>query len=133
MSDLLGGQLQFSFPALSGVLALIKAGKLTALGVTTRRRSSSLPEVPTIEEAGVPGYEARSWFGLMAPAGIPAPLVTKLNAKTNLVLKDAEVRDQLLRQGADPLGGSPEEFAAIIARDVEKWKKVVATGGIRAE
>jgi tripartite-type tricarboxylate transporter receptor subunit TctC len=133
MTDLLGGQLQMSFPALSGVLVHIKSGKLIALGVTTRRRSSSLPEVPAIEEAALAGYEASSWFGLMAPAGISKQLIVKLNTTTNQVLKDTEVRDLFSRQGADPLGGSPEEFAATISKDVEKWKKVVATGGIKAE
>lgn len=133
MTDLLGGQLQMSFPALSGVLAHIRAGKLIPLGVTSRQRSPSLPEIPTIEETGLAGYDASSWFGLMAPAGISKTLVVKLNTTMNQVLKDADVRDQLSRQGADPLGGSPEEFAAIIAKDIQRWKKVVAAGGIKAE
>jgi tripartite-type tricarboxylate transporter receptor subunit TctC len=133
MTDLLGGQIQMSFPALSGVINQIKSGKLIALGVTSRQRSASLPDVPTIEESGLAGYEATSWFGLMGPAGISKPLVARLNMVTNRVLKDAEVREQLLRQGADPLGGSSEEFAAIISKDTERWKKVVAAGGIKVE
>lgn len=133
MTDLLGGQLQVSYPALSGVLNHIKSGKLIAIGVTSRQRSPALPDVQTIEESGLKGYEATSWFGLMAPAGIPKALLAKLNSVTNGVLRDPEVREQLARQGADPLGGSPEEFAAIIAKDTERWKKVVAAGGIKAE
>jgi tripartite-type tricarboxylate transporter receptor subunit TctC len=133
MTDLLGGQLQMSFPALSGVINHIKSGRLIALGVTSRQRSSSLPDVPTIEETGLTGYEASSWFGLLAPAGIPKPLVARLNTAINRALKDPEVREQLSRQGADPLGGPPEEFATIISRDIERWKKVVSAGGIKAE
>lgn len=82
---------------------------------------------------GLAGYDATSWFGLIAPAGISKALVARLNAVTNQVLKDAEVREQLSRQGAEPLGGSPEEFAAIISKDTERWKKVVAVGGIKVE
>jgi tripartite-type tricarboxylate transporter receptor subunit TctC len=133
MSDLLGGQIQMSFPALSGVINQIKSGKLIALGVTSRQRSSSLPDIPTIEESGLAGYEATSWYGLLAPAGLSKALVTRLNAATNRVLKDADVREQLMRQGADPLGGSPEEFAAIVSKDTERWKKVVTAAGIKVE
>src|ERR1700681_3787995 len=133
MPDLLGGQVQMAFPALSGVINQIKSGKLIALGVTSRQRSPSLRDIPTIEETGLAGYDATSWFGLMAPAGISKALVARLNAATNQVLKDAEVREQLSRQGADPLGGAPEEFAAIISKDTERWKKVVAAGGIKVE
>jgi tripartite-type tricarboxylate transporter receptor subunit TctC len=133
MSDLLGGQIQMSFPALSGVINQIKSGKLIALGVTSRQRSSSLPDIPTIEESGLAGYEATSWYGLLAPAGLSKALVTRLNAATNRVLKDGDVREQLTRQGADPLGGSPEEFAAIVSKDTERWKKVVTAAGIKVE
>lgn len=133
MADLLGGQLQMSFPALSGVITHIRSSKLIALAVTSRQRSPSLPDVPTIEESGLTGYDVSSWFGLMAPAGISKRLVLKLNTTTNQVLKDPDVREQLSRQGADPLGGSPEEFAAIISKDLQRWKKVVAAGGIKLE
>lgn len=133
MADLLGGQLQMSFPALSGVITHIRSSKLIALAVTSRQRSPSLPDVPTIEESGLTGYDVSSWFGLMAPAGISKRLVLKLNTTTNQVLKDPDVREQLSRQGADPLGGSPEEFAAIISKDLQRWKKVVAAGGIKPE
>jgi tripartite-type tricarboxylate transporter receptor subunit TctC len=133
MPDLLGGQVQMAFPALSGVINQIKSGKLIALGVTSRQRSPSLRDIPTIEETGLAGYDATSWFGLMGPAGISKALVARLNTATNQVLKDAEVREQLSRQGADPLGGAPEEFAAIISKDTERWKKVVAAGGIKVE
>jgi tripartite-type tricarboxylate transporter receptor subunit TctC len=133
MADLLGGQLHMSFPALSGVLTHIKSGKLIALGVTSRQRSPALPDVPTIEQAGLAGYDVSSWFGLMAPSGISKRVLSRLNTITNQVLKDPEVREQLSRVGADPLGGSPQEFAAIIAKDLERWKKVVAAGGIKPE
>ena len=134
MTDLLGGQqLQMSFPALSGVVSHIKAGRLIALGMTSRQRSPSFPDVPTIEEAGLPGYEASSWFGLMGPGKLPRPLVVRLNGAVNQALKDTDIREQLSRQGADPVGGTAEEFAAIVASDIERWKKVVAAGGIKPE
>lgn len=133
MTDLLGGQLQMSFPALSGVILHIKSGRLIPLGVTSRQRSFALPDVPTIEEAGLAGYEASSWFGLMGPAKLPKSLVEKLNTVTNQALKAPDVREQLARQAADPIGGTPGEFAAVIAKDIERWRKVVATGGIKAE
>ncbi len=133
MGDLLGGQLQMSFPALSGALAHIKSGKLIPLGVTSLKRTPLLPEIPTIEESGLPGYEASSWFGFMGPARLPKSLVAKLNAVTNQVLQAPDVREQLLRQGADPIGGTPEDFAAVIARDIDRWKKVIAAAGLKPE
>jgi len=133
MGELLGGQLHMSFPALSGALSHIKSGKLIPLGVTSQKRTPLLPGIPTIEESGLPGYEASSWFGLMGPAGLQKSLVAKLNTVTNQLLQAPDVREQLLRQGADPIGGTPEDFKAVIARDIERWKKVVAAAGIKPE
>jgi len=133
MTDLLGGQLQLSFPALSGAMPHIKSEKLIPLGVTSRKRTPSLPDVPAIEESGLAGYEATSWFGLMGPARLPVALVAKLNTAMNRTLKEADVRELLARQGTDPVGGTPEQFAATIAGDIARWKKVVAAAGLNAE
>ncbi len=133
MIDLLAGHLQLSFPSIPASIPYIKSGKLVALGVTTSKRSSSLPEVPTIDESGVKGYEVSGWYGVLGPAKIPKLLVAKLNGEINRVLQAPEMRDSLLRQGADPLGSSPEEFAATIAADLGKWAKVVSAAGIKVE
>ena len=124
MGDLLGGSIQVSFPSVPGALPFIASGQLIALGVTTRVRSSSLKDVPTIEEAGVPGYDVGSWFGLVGPAGLPKQVVSRLNDAANQALKSPEVRELLTNLGADALGGSPEEFATTIEADIKKWTEV---------
>jgi tripartite-type tricarboxylate transporter receptor subunit TctC len=133
MIDLIGGHLQLAFPSIPASIPHIKSGKLVALGVTTSRRASSLPEVPTIDEAGVTGYEVSGWYGVLGPAKIPQPLLAKLNGEINRILQAPEMREMLSGQGADPLVSSPEEFAAAIATDLVKWKKVVASAGIKTE
>ena len=133
MIDLLSGQLQLSFPALSGAIPHIKTGKLIALGVTTRKRSALLPALPTIAESGMAAYEASSWFGVIGPAGMPKQVVLKLSEVINRILKDPDVRETLVRQGADAVGGSPEDFAATISAEIAKWKKLVASARIKVE
>ena len=133
MIDLIGGHLQLAFPSIPASIPHIKSGKLIALGVTPTRRASSLPEVPTIDEAGIKGYEVSGWYGVLGPARIPKQLLTRLNSEINRILQDPEMREALSRQGADPTGSSPEEFAATIATDLVKWAKVVASAGIKTE
>ena len=133
VSDLVGGQLHFAFPSIPASVALIRSGRLIALGVTTAQRASALPDVPTIEEAGVPGYEVAGWYGVIGPAGMPQALVARINREINAILKVPETRDQLSSQGADPRTGTPEEFAAAMARDMKKWQKVVAAAGIKPQ
>lgn len=133
MIDLLSGQLQLSFPALSGAIPHIKSGKLIALGVTTRQRSALLPEIPTVAESGMPEYDVSSWFGVIGPVGIPKQVVIKLNQAIGRILKDPDVRDTLSRQGAEAVGGSPEQFAVTISAEIAKWKKLVASAGIKVE
>jgi tripartite-type tricarboxylate transporter receptor subunit TctC len=133
VSDLLGGQLHFAFPSIPASVGFIRAGRLRPLGVTTAQRASALPDVPTIQEAGVPGYEVAGWYGVIGPAGIPQALVARINREINAILNVPESRAQLSKQGADPRTGTPEEFAAAMANDMKKWQKVVAAAGIKPQ
>ena len=130
---LIAGQVSLSFPTIPGVLPHVQSGRLRALGVTTKQRSGILPELSTIAESGLPGYDASSWFGVLAPAGTPAGIVLKLQQQIAEVLKLPDIRERLLAQGLDPVGNSPAGFAAIIASEIVKWQKVVAASGISIE
>jgi tripartite-type tricarboxylate transporter receptor subunit TctC len=131
--DVLAGHVPVMTPAVPTALNYIRAGRLRALGVTGAKRSSAAPEIPTIAEAGVPGYEATQWFGIVAPAGTPRAIVERWHRETVRALKDSEVRDRLVADGADPVGSSPEEFAAYLRSETEKWAKVVKSVGIKPE
>ena len=133
LTDLLGGQIHFAFPSIPAAVGFIRTGRLVPLGVTTAQRASALPDVPTIEEAGVPGYEVAGWYGVIGPAGMAQPLVARINREINAILTAPETREHLSRQGADPRTGSAEEFATTMARDVTKWRKVVAVAGIKPQ
>ena len=133
LTDLMGGQVQIMFDNLPSALPLIKAGKLRAIAVTSLKRAPALPDVPTISESGLPGFEASSWFGVLAPAGTPAPIVAKINADVNKWLQSPEAREQMLAQGANAAGGTPEQFAAHIRAETEKWAKVVKASGAKAD
>lgn len=131
MIDLVAGHVELSFPTIAAGIPHLRAGKLRALGVTTTRRSASLPEVPTIAEGGVPGYEVLGWYGVVGPAGMPRELVAQLGAEIAKLLRTPDVREKLAREGAEPVGNSPEEFAAFIAVEQRKWMKVIRAAGIR--
>jgi tripartite-type tricarboxylate transporter receptor subunit TctC len=133
MTDLVGGQLHFAFPSIPASVAFIRSGRLRALGVTTAQRATALPDIPTIEEAGVAGYEVAGWYGTIGPAGMPQPLVARLNREINSILTVPDMREQLSMQGADPRTATPEEFGAAMARDMKKWAKVVASAGIKPQ
>jgi tripartite-type tricarboxylate transporter receptor subunit TctC len=111
----------------------IKAGRLRALAVTSRNRSSIMPDVPTIAESGVPGFDATGWFGAFAPAGTPSAIIQKLSAEMGRAVKAKEIRDNIASQGADPVGNSDKEFAAFVRADIEKWKKIFASKRIVAD
>jgi tripartite-type tricarboxylate transporter receptor subunit TctC len=133
LTDLVGGQVQLMFDNLPSSLAFIKAGKLRALAVTSAQRSPALPDVPTVAESGVSGFEASSWFGLLAPAGTPRDVVTKINADTQKWLASPDAKDKLAAQGAAAAGGSPEDFAKHIEAETAKWARVVKESGARVE
>ncbi|MDB5807149.1 MAG: transporter substrate-binding protein [Betaproteobacteria bacterium] len=131
--DLVAGQVQLSMPNILTALPHVKSGKLRALGVTGKRRTSSMPTVPPIGEAGLPGYEAIQWYGLLAPAGTPAAIITKVQAQVakSLVLRD--VQERLATDGADAVGNKPDEFAAYIKGELDKWGKLVKTANITSD
>jgi len=129
----LGGQVPMTFEALLSTLPHVKAGKLKAIAVTTSTRSSLLPNVPTIAEAGLKGYDANNWYGFLAPARTPQPVIDKLNREMVKVLALPEVKEKLAGVGAEPVGNSPQEFAAVIRADVAKWKRIVQETGAKAE
>jgi tripartite-type tricarboxylate transporter receptor subunit TctC len=129
----LGGHVQMMIDAITTTAPTVVGGQLRALGTTGKTRSSLLPDVPTIAEAGVPGYEATIWLGLMAPAGTPQPIVAKLNAEVNKVLTRPEVVEAWGKQGAVPIVMSPSEFGTFMQGDIEKWAKVIQTAGIKVQ
>jgi len=131
--DLMSGEVQLMFGTLVAILPHIKAGRLRALAVTGRNRSAPLPEVPTLAESGLPGYEAGSWYGILAPAGTPSAIVTRLNAEINAAIRQPEVRERLAAEGAEVIGGTPEEFAVHIRSELARMKKLVREGGLRVE
>jgi tripartite-type tricarboxylate transporter receptor subunit TctC len=130
-SSVIGGHVQMAFDAVTTMTSNIKAGQVRALGTSALKRSSVLPDVPTIAEAGVPGYESTIWLGVMAPAGTPKPIVDKLNAEINKVINQPDVRGAWDKQGAVPTPMSPTEFDAFLRKDIEKWAKVVDTAKLR--
>ena len=129
--DLMGGHIQFLFPSIPAAVVHVRSGKLVALGVTTVRRATALPNLPTIAEAGMPGYEVSGWYGLIGPAGLPVAVVARLNKEINGFLNIPGTRKQLSSEGAEPRTGTPEEFGAAMASDLQKWTKVVAVAGIK--
>ncbi|MEN9559811.1 MAG: hypothetical protein RLZZ502_1022 [Pseudomonadota bacterium] len=131
--DLLAGRTAMIFDTLAAIQSHVKAGNVRALAVTTATRSPALPEVPTVAEAALKGYEASTWGGFLAPAKTPKPIIQKLNALINAALQNEEVKSKLAASGIQLQGGSPEAFATVIANEVEKWGKVVAAAGIQAE
>ena len=133
LQDLLAGQVQMMFDNLPPSLPQIKAGKLRALAVTSLTRAPALPDVPTLSEAGLPGFEASSWFGILAPAGTPAPIVAKLNAEIAKYLATPEAKEKLAKQGANAAGGTPDDFAKHIAAETAKWAKVVKDSGAKID
>jgi len=133
LSDTLGGQVQSFMSSVPSALAQVKGGRLRAIAVTSAKRSPELPAVPTIAESGYPGFEANTWYGLLVPAGTPAPIIALLNAEVNRVLAMPEVRARLASEGGDTLGGSPERFATFLAAEHAKWGRVVRESGAKVD
>ena len=133
MNDLIAGHVPVMFDGLTGVVPQIAAGKLRALGVTTLRRVPALPEVPTIDEAGVKGFEVSSWFGLYGPAGIPAPVVQRISADVLAVLATPDMRERFGKHGADPGTLAQPEFARFVESEIDKWGRVIDAAKIPKE
>jgi len=131
MTDLLGGQVQLMFNNLVEVIPHLKGGKIRALAVATPKRTPVLPDLPTVAESGVPGYEMQLWYGLVAPAGTPPAIVNKLNEVVHKMQEQTQVKAKLYTMGADPVSMSPAEFGALIKREGEKWSRVVKQAGIK--
>lgn len=132
-TDLLGGQVDMSFDTITPVLPFIKEGKLKALAVTTAKRSSTLPNVPTLQEAGVPNLAIGTWFGLLAPAATPKPVIVRLNTELVKIIQSPEFKKQMADIGAEPIGNKPEEMAKQIKEETEKFARLVKDGKITLE
>ena len=132
-NSVIGGHVQMGFDAITTMASNVKAGQVRALGTSGSKRSSVLPDVPTIAEAGVPGYESTIWLGIMAPVGTPKAIVDKLNAEINKAINRPDVKAAWDKQGAVPMAMSPAEFDAFLRKDIDKWAKVVKSAGIKAQ
>ncbi len=133
VTDLVGGQISVIFASMPSALTLAKAGRLRALAVTGRNRSPSVPELPSVAEAGVPGYEFSGWVGIFAPAGTPPEIVARLHAETLKILRLPETRERFFSQGVEAGGMPPQEFSAFVKTEIAKWEKVVKFSGARAD
>jgi len=129
----LAGQVDMMFDAISTIMSHVRAGKLKALGTTGKTRSSVTPDIPTISEAGVPGYEATIWLGLMAPAATPKPTLERLSAQVRKVINAPDVKENWSKQGAVPMGMTPEEFGKFLREDIAKWAKLVKDTGMKVD
>jgi tripartite-type tricarboxylate transporter receptor subunit TctC len=130
LTDLMGGRVSMIFDNMPSSLPFIKTGKMRALAVTGATRSPALPDVPTVAESGVPGYESLSWAGIAVPAATPKDVVARLNREIGIILKDPDIREKFEQAGADPMGGTPQAFADHIRREREKWSKLIHDRGI---
>jgi tripartite-type tricarboxylate transporter receptor subunit TctC len=133
LTDTLGGQVDVFFSSIASAMPHVQSGKLRAVAVTTAKRIPALPDVPTIAESGVPGYDVVLWHGLIGPKGLPQPIVERINADVTKALKLKETADQLQNDGVSPAGGSPAQFGAQIEKEIKIWRKVAADAGVKAE
>jgi tripartite-type tricarboxylate transporter receptor subunit TctC len=133
VTDLMAGQIELMITNMPSVIPYIQSGRLRALAVTTKARSPALPDLPTMEEAGLPGYESSAWFGLLSPAAVPRDIVSKLNAEVMRIVGLEDVKRNLASQGAYPLAMTPDEFGAFMKAETAKWAKIVKASGARAD
>ena len=133
VTDLIAGQVDVMFDNMPNVIGHVRAGKMKALAVTTAQRSPQAPEIPTVAEAGVPGYEQTAWFGVLAPAGTPREIILKLHSEITKLLNTAEVKERFAKQGVEVRTTTPEEFGAFVKSEVARWGKVIREAGIKAD
>ena len=133
MPDVISGQVDMSFPNLPSAVPQVKAGNLRGLGITSAKRSAAAPDIPTIAESGLPGYDMATWYGLVAPANLPVGIRNRLNKELQSILADPKFKDKLIAQGADPMPGSPEQFSTFIKSEMEKWRKLIAQSQITVD
>jgi tripartite-type tricarboxylate transporter receptor subunit TctC len=133
LTDLIGGQVQLIFDSMPSAMPHVKSGKVRALAVTTAKRSPTVPDLPTIAESGVPGFDISTWYGVWAPAGTPKDIVNKIAAEIAKALHQPAVRERLAALGAEPVGNTPEEFAAYCQSELAKWSKIVRESGAKAD
>ena len=133
INDLLGGQINSQFTTIIGTIQHVKAGRLRWLAVSTAQRSRAVPDLPTIAEAGVPGFDVGGWYGVLAPAKTPPPVIAFLSSEVNKALKSPDVGDRFAADGSEPVGRTPADFSAYIKSEIAKWAKVVKETGVRAE
>jgi tripartite-type tricarboxylate transporter receptor subunit TctC len=133
LADVAGGHVPLFFGTMTSTRDLVKSGRLRALATTTAARSPSWPELPTVSESGVAGFEVSAWFGVLAPAGTPRPIIDRLSGELIKMVRNPEVREGLLAQGSDPVGSTPEEFARHLRNEIDKWAKVVQASGLHAD
>jgi tripartite-type tricarboxylate transporter receptor subunit TctC len=133
LTDVLGGHTSLMMANLLSALPHAKSGRLRAYGVTSAKRTSVAPSVPTIAESGVPGFEVEQWFGVLAPANTPSEIISKVHAAVMRALQDPVVRERFVNDGAEPIGSTPEEFAAVIRADLAKWGRVIKQAGIKLD
>ena len=133
VTDLIAGQVDVMFDNMPNVIGHVRAGKLKALAVTTAQRAQMAPEIPTVAEAGVPGYEQTAWFGVLAPAGTPREIIGRYNAEIVKLLNSTEVKERFARQGVEVRTSTPEQFSAFLNSEVARWGKVIRDAGIKAD
>ena len=133
VADLIGGQVDIMFDNLPNVIQHVRGGRMKALAVSSAKRSPAAPDVPTVAEAGVPGFDVTVWFGLLAPAGVPKEIIQRLNAESVRIINSPDVTDKFTKQGVEPKTGTPEQFGDLVKSEVVRWAKVIKDAGIRAD
>jgi tripartite-type tricarboxylate transporter receptor subunit TctC len=133
VAAVVAGEIQLAIESPPPIVPQVKAGRLRALGAARANRSPLLPDVPTVAEAGLPGFQAGSWYGFLAPAGTPKPIIDKLNAEMVKAIRSTELRERFAAVGAESVGDSPAEFSAFIRAELKRWEKVVRSAGVKAE
>ena len=132
-TELIGGQLQFVFEAIAGGAQYVRSGQLRALGTSTLKRTAILPDLPTISEAGVPGFEVSTWHAIFAPGATPPPIIAKLHREIVAAINEPETRNRLTGIGAELVGSTPQELRALVERESPRWEKLILQMGIRAK